>query len=510
MDTNETDAKPNPAGGSHRRAMLTDTLFYLVAKSIEAVVGVVTISLYTYLFAPALYGLFTPLNIVITSGAMLCIQWLSQPAYRYLSEYQLNGRLKDFYSTAFFLWLTVNGVAAVLGGGFVVLANTAFAGNGWFRAFNADYPASWLILAIMMFVSYNSAQVLTSLLAAHRAVKLNLFISAFSVTGKLAGVLILSRLFGPRIQWIMLSWFVFDSCTCAIALFRLKLPGYISRRAFSPDIRRSFIVYGVPLIGNVLTITILGSSDRFIIGHFDSAADVGVYTMNYSMISAAFTVLSFAVMRGTYPTILREWSAGRQEDAKRLISHAVRGFLLIEIPAVAGVAALCWPMAHALFKHDYAAGFLVMPFVAAGMFFSGLTEYSNKPWELGARTHIIMRNGLIAGAVNIAANIFLVPRYGYIAAACTTFGAFLFLYILSKSGSVRHIKWTLSPLVYVRIVFSAAVMAAAVYFMGTHVRSVVGLIAAVLAGAVIYAAMLFVTGEIRAEAGMVAKKLAKR
>jgi len=497
-------------GGSPKRVMFTDTLFYLAAKTIEGVVGIAATSLYTFLFSKEIYGRFALLNVVITAGGMLCIQWLAQPVYRYLSDYLNNGRLKDFYSTAFFLWLIVNGAAVLLGGGFILLANTLCAGNGWLTVFNNNYPANWLTLAVLMFVSYNTAQILTSLLAAHRAVKLNLFLSAFAVAGKLAGLFVLSKLFGARIEWILLTSFIFDSCVSAIALCRLGLLRQVSRRAYSPDIQRSFIVYGVPLIGNILTITILNSSDRFFIGHYGNAADVGVYTINYSLISAAFTVLSYAVMRGTYPTILRAWSAGRREDAKRLISHAVRGYLLIGAPAVAGVAALCYPMAHVLFKRDYAAGFLVMPFVAGGMLFSALTEYSNKPWELTARTHIIFRNSVIASAVNIAANIVLVPRFGYIAAACSTLGAFLFLYILSKAGSSRHIRWTLTPLVYARIILSAGVMAVSVYFIGARVGSVPGLAAAVAAGAVIYAVLLFVSGEIRGEAREVFKKLTRR
>ena len=55
-------------------------------------------------------------------------------------------------------------------------------------------------------------------------------------------------------------------------------------------------------------------------------------------------------MRGSYPTILRTWAEGDKEATARLISEAVRMYLLLAVPATVGVAAVSDVMATALFE----------------------------------------------------------------------------------------------------------------------------------------------------------------
>ena len=43
------------------------------------------------------------------------------------------------------------------------------------------------------------------------------------------------------------------------------------------------------------------------------------------------------MMRGCYPTILRKWSEGKKDEVQTLLDAAVRMYLLIAVPAVAGV-----------------------------------------------------------------------------------------------------------------------------------------------------------------------------
>ena len=57
-------------------AMAKDTIIYMLAKGIEGIVGIVTMSVMTYLLSTAQMGYYVTVNIAITTIAMLAIQWL--------------------------------------------------------------------------------------------------------------------------------------------------------------------------------------------------------------------------------------------------------------------------------------------------------------------------------------------------------------------------------------------------------------------------------------------------
>ena len=61
-------------GTSKKGAMAKDTVIYMLAKGIEGVVGVVTMSVMTYLFATFQMGLYSTVNIAITTIGMVAIQ----------------------------------------------------------------------------------------------------------------------------------------------------------------------------------------------------------------------------------------------------------------------------------------------------------------------------------------------------------------------------------------------------------------------------------------------------
>jgi len=339
-----------------------------------------------------------------------------------------------------------------------------------------------------------------AMLAAVRKAKTNLFISVFSVTGKIALIYILATNFGSKIEWIFLSYAVFDAITSIIGIFKLKIYKYINIKNSSPEILKDLKAYGIPLMGNLIATSVLNKSDIYIITGFKGDAQAGIYQTNYSVIASAFTLLSAAVMRGSYPTILKTWSEGKKELSANLVSEAVRMFLIISVPAVFGVFCVSETAAKVLFESRYTEGHVVMVWVAAGMMLLGLTEYCIKPWELNARTKSIFYRSLIGGIVNIGVNLIFVPVFGYYAAAVSTFTGFLVYFLLAYFGTRKLMKWNLPFLVYFRIIVSAAVMSAVItaikFVAGEGILSLCFMIAA---GILTYAAALFFTGEIKRE-----------
>lgn len=493
--------------------MAKDTIVYMAAKGIEGIVGVVTMSVMTFLFATDQMGRYSTVNIAITTIGMVCIQWLVQSVLRFINKYDIANKLSEFYGTVFSAWLTVNGSAALIAFLLLFVLRVCFGTNPGVVSFTQSYPYRLIFYGILWFISYNSAELMVSMLAAVRQAKLNLVLSIIRVCGKLGFMLVLCKVFESRIEWIFLSYFLTDAIVSVIGMLKLKIYKYIKPGSFNPQILRELAAYGTPLMGNQLATSVLNKSDIYIITAIISDSAAGIYQTNYSLIATAFTLLNASVMRGCYPTILRSWSEGSKELTEKLIGEAVRFYMLIAVPAVAGVAAVSDTVAGALFEENYFEGNGVMFWVALGMFFLGLTEYSIKYWELNAKTKSIFARSLISGCINVALNLILISLLGdYMIAAITTFIGFFAYFLMARLGTRRYMRWHVKPLTYIRIILSAVIMYLGIVLLKTAMhqgKTLIHLGIYVAAGIVIYALVIFLSGEVKEEIRAIASKLSK-
>ena len=492
-------------------AMAKDTVIYMIAKAIEAVVGIVMMSAMTYLFHKAQMGYYSTVNIAVTMAALIAVQWLNQSVLRYINQYDIDGRKGEFFDTVMDSWKKVNAfsvLAAVILLGLLKLAALHFQ---VIDSFMAVYSVRVIGCGILWFVAYNTSQLMIAMLAAVREARMNLLLSVITVCGKLFFMVLFCLLWTSRIEWIFLSYFITDGSVALLAMKRLGLFSHL-RGKRDDAIFSQLKEYGMPLMGNQFATTILNKSDIYIVLIGVGAGAAGIYQTNYSLVATAFTLINAAIMRGCYPTILRRWSEGKKEEVQVLLNEAVRMYLLIAVPAVAGVWAISRQAAEALFAAEYVEGHTVMFWVALGMMFLGLTEYSIKHWELSANTPAIFKRSMIGGAVNVALNLVLVNLLdSYFVAAVTTFAGFFVYFLLARWGTRKNLKWQLQPRTFINILLSAGIMAGAIKGL-EHLLPGGKLYLAlfVLCGIIVYGLCLAATGEIRGEIRAVVSRLKRR
>lgn len=488
-----------------------DTVIYMIAKGIEAVVGVLTMSAMTYLFAAKQMGQYSTINIAITTVGLVAVQWLAQSVLRYVNKYEVQGRQKEFYATVFGAWIKVNIIVLVVGIAFIAFLQFSSSDFQSLKLDGLKGNISVLFLGLIWFVTYNSSQLIISIVSAMRQSKLNLLLSVITVVGKLMFIVLFCLLWGSRIEWIFLSYFLVDGIVSLIGIIKLKLYHYFSLKKKSKDILKELKEYGTPLMGNMVTTSVLNKSDIYIITAILGNSAAGIYQTNYSLVGTSFTMLSSAVMRGHYPTILRVWSEGREDEANSLISAAARFYLLLAIPAVVGIGMISDVVAKVLYAPEYFSGNSIMVWVAAGMMVLGLTEYNIKPWEMNAKTQSIFFRSLIGGMVNVLLNIIFVPIFGYKTAAVTTFIGFLTYFILSRVGTRKYNQWSLPVLTYIRILGSSLGMAVILWWLKKILTyNLVSLILLVIVGVASYSSLLLFSGEIKNEFKLVLGHIRKQ
>lgn len=491
---------------SKSQTMAKDTIIYMLAKGIEGIVGVLTISAMSYIYLPEQIGKYSAINIAITTLAMVSTNWLTHSMLRYVNKYEVDNNLDKFYSTVFVSWFKVN-FAIIFLSSLLILGISM----SNLTSITDNYPISLLAVSIGMYCTYNTAQLTIALLAGVRKSKVNLFLSIINAVGKFFSIIVLNNLMGVKIEWIFLSYIIFDFITSFVGLSKLNIYKHISYKNYDKEVLNILKLYGLPLMGNMIATSVLNKSDIYIITSFLGEEKAGIYQTNYSIVASAFILLATAAMRGSYPTILKTWSEGNIEETQTLLKSATRTYLLIALPAVIGIFCLSDLVAYVLFDELYREGHEIMGFVAMGMMMLGTTEYAIKPWELNANTREIFKRSLISGILNILLNVLFIKKYGYEFAGFSTFVAFMTYFLLARIGTRKsNLRFSTSNKSIFKISISMGIMGLIIsYFKNLMSYNIISLAILIFIGIIIYFISLYVLGEIKNEVDYIKTKLKK-
>lgn len=480
--------------------MVKDTFLYLPAKILEGIFGVVTLSLITRLLRPEDYGNYHLSVTTVSIISLAVLGWLYQAAFRYVNNFTGKKKVTVFYSTIFVVWAVISVSVTILG--LILLF--------FLRNIFDTYTIKLVLFSILMFFTYSLAQILFYMLSAARIIKLFLALSVLSAALKPALMMLFIKVLGTGFIGAIISLILVDTLVITVIIHRLKIYRYINLHFFSSRVIKKFSKYGIPLVGVSLSSSLLNYSDSYILKIFRGSDYVGIYSANYSIASSVFTALLFAIMRGVYPTILKNWKQNNKKYTESLLSNAVRYFMIITVPAVVGISVLSSVISNIL-DPLYIEGSSVIIFVSVGMFFYGLTEYNNKAWELTSNTGTIFRNILFCCLFNIIINIITIPFAGYMAAAVNKTLAFLFYFLLSYFGGRKILKWHLEPKSFIRISSSAVIMGSIIYVIISLLETVgiMHLLVLVPLGVAVYGISLYLTGEIKPEVKQLVSKVRK-
>lgn len=464
-----------------------DTLFYTLGKLVFGITGIVSIKLFTNLFDPEVYGNYVIVNTTVNILVMVLFGWLIHSGFRFASEYEEVEKKRAFYSTLFLC----SGIITVVS--LAIMAATVLVTN---------WSSKSLLAAGMLFLATQSnAMILFNLIRAYGMSKLyGLLLIVHSVL-KLVVIYIMAVYWQMGVESIFLGGALLDLAIIMVMAVKIGLMGNWTVDSFSKTMFRRFFRYGYPLMGVSVSTWILSASDKYLIKLYHTAGEVGVYAISYSLVSVSFALLNTSLMLGMYPIILRTWNQYGRKSTEELMSKILRYYLMIAIPAWAGLSVLAEPLLHVLTAEAYVGGAVVISWVALGLVGQGLTEYITKIWELQENTKMIFYLMMAAAVFNIILNIIFVPQYGFYAAAITTVLSYVLYLALAIFFSYRDFRWKISISSLVKISIATLIMTLIIKkFISIIDGDIITLVVSIIIGLISYGLALLVTGEVTAEA----------
>lgn len=183
------------------------------------------------------------------------------------------------------------------------------------------------------------------------------------------------------------------------------------------QLKRSVWVYALPLIPMELIFWVNGVGDRYVIGYFLSAADVGLYAAGYTIINEAFNRGAMVLLRTFQPAYFHAFASGNGREAFAILKFWLSAIVALGVVGT-GLVLLCksW-LAELLLARTYHAAVGLMPAIALGSALHALGTVVAQPLLAKKNTKAVLK-GRLCGAIAAAVSLPLfVAFYGLPGAA---------------------------------------------------------------------------------------------
>ncbi|MFW5981369.1 MAG: polysaccharide biosynthesis C-terminal domain-containing protein, partial [bacterium] len=169
------------------------------------------------------------------------------------------------------------------------------------------------------------------------------------------------------------------------------------------------------------------------------------------------------------------------------------------LPSVFGIWALQADIENIILGEAFIRTEGLLPLIALGVFFFGLSQYYNKPFELKEKTKYIFYVLSIAALLNIILNIFFIPAFGVIGAAYTTLISYAFYLFFLLLLSSRFFPLKFNSLLLLKVTGSSFMMFFSLRLINIYLPTgdIFYFIFKVLVGIIVYFTTLYLLKEKR-------------
>lgn len=473
-----------------------DSVWYLVATVVTSVIAFISIPIFTRVFDPHDYGVYSLIATTISLLAPVAYAWMDGAIIRFYPEYEKKGEIDAFYSTVFHY------VPHFLLVFFVILIPVAIfvPGLGEYRQL--------ICLGVAIFALFSVFSILLAQMRVlHKSWQYCVSLISLSACRYLVGVglAVWGHLGIAGIFW---GWLGILILIIPVELLVVSAQKHFKWSKYSSKMMKAFIGYGFVLIIGAALQNVMVSIDRYMVQIFEGAAQVGLYSFVYNLIEGIGGIMAGFLVLAAGPVVVRTFEHEGEEETVALVSRLTRYFFIILIPSALGL----WILRERIFLvvagSEYQESVkAVLPLVAGDLLVK-LTWLPSVSFMMKKKTKFILIP-LAAGTVsNIALNVFLIPAMGYVGAAWATLASYAIYFGLLVALGRRYMPWRFSYADLFRVCLATAVMGGGLFLLNEIPMSgVAGLVVIILCGVAVYGvSIVAVRGITKTEVGFIIRK----
>lgn len=187
--------------------------------------------------------------------------------------------------------------------------------------------------------------------------------------------------------------------------------------------------YGWPIAFWFTVASVLNVSDRYIISHYSTTNDLGIYSAIYDLLYKGVTLLYSPILVAGYPIMTQKFNQGFKQDAfkflrKLIFFEFIIFFIVILITCFFKVFFIEKIVGIAVTHKSLD---IIVPIIC-GAFVWQLSMLIHKPLEFGLKSKTMLLIVIISLLFNVVLNLIFIPSYGILFAAYSTlFSALIYL-----------------------------------------------------------------------------------
>ena len=418
---NVTPSEPEVRESSAKRrwtvtfpfALVWDSLSYFGSKTVPGFMGLISVPVFNRLIGMEQYGRFAVIVPFLMAVAGASSGWIAQGILRFHPLATDSQRRKDLFNravrrcTVISVLITTAALAMVLAGLRYSLGTVLI---------SLSFCSSLLAYTVSL-ARFQANLQPTSVLRREIVRSIGCFVLPVAI------VLVSGW---KRFELIILGQ--------AIAYTIALLPGFQSRRLtreetpyrlqddlsgtyFSDDIIRQLWRFGWAVAAWLLLSQLFPVIDRWAIQRFASYRNAGVYASLYEVAVRSFSFLVFPFTQAAHPRIMRCWNEGKLSESYRIIRYSIVSQLAVFLVVLAGVYSFSRPITKLILGFEDPTAARMLPMLIIGGFLWQFALLLHKPMEIAQRTPAMLACMAAVVAVNVAACLLLIPRFGYSVAA---------------------------------------------------------------------------------------------
>jgi O-antigen/teichoic acid export membrane protein len=231
--------------------------------------------------------------------------------------------------------------------------------------------------------------------------------------------------------------------------------------AFSGVVLTSLVAYAAPLIPNGILQFALHSLDRYLVGAFCGAEQLGLYALAYKLGYVPNYLVLGPFLLIWYPFV---FSIADRERQRELVGRLIPLFMLLMSAAALGMGLFAQEIvALAASRPGFHRAWPAVPFIALGYWMWGLFQLLQTGFYAAKATRRLPLLTLSAVIVNAFTNLVLLPCLGFVGAAVATVLTFAALSAATYDRAQREFPLAIAwPRVWTPLVLGAGLAAAAV------------------------------------------------
>jgi O-antigen/teichoic acid export membrane protein len=181
------------------------------------------------------------------------------------------------------------------------------------------------------------------------------------------------------------------------------------------------VEYAWPLVAVAATAVVMQNSDRFLLGSLAGADVLGIFAVAYNLVERPTTLICSSISTATFPLVVQVLEHQGREAARLQAGRNGIALLVVTLPACVGLALTADYIAASLVGPAFRSGVAVLlPIMSLTALARGLrSHFIDHAFHLSGRPLLMLWTYGPATVLNIALNIYVVPRYGMMGAAWT-------------------------------------------------------------------------------------------